>query len=62
MHDRLPDTEQESGPFYSSVEGILDLSKAKESDSGIYTCIATNSFGSASESITIIITQERGNL
>ena len=61
VHCRLPGKEQESGPFFSKTEGILNLSKAKESDSGIYTCVATNSFGSASESTTITIVQERGD-
>lgn len=54
---RLPSKEQENGPFFSGTEGILNLSKARMSDSGNYSCIGTNTFGSTSESTTIIIIQ-----
>lgn len=55
---RLPSQEPTpplSGPYYSTIEGTLILSKATKSDSGNYTCIGRNIFGSASESTSIII-------
>ena len=51
----LPSKEQDTGPFYSTNGGVLNLSKATRRDSGNYTCIGTNSFGSVSESTRIII-------
>lgn len=61
---RLSTEEQTSGPFYSNTTRgtILNLSKATAADSGIYTCIATNIFGSASESTMIIIQGRTGTV
>lgn len=52
----LPSSQQQTGPFYSTDRGALNLSKATPGrHSGNYTCVGTNRFGTASESTVIII-------
>ena len=56
---RLQDTVQPNGP-YTDGNGVLVLSKAKPSDSGNYSCLATNEVGASTVSTYITIKDPSG--
>lgn len=58
---RLLDVVQAHSP-YTDGHGTLVLSNAKASDSGNYTCLATNSAGTSSVSTYITISDQPGTM